>query len=149
MVFRYNLYLSSLKFLYSSCLYEKIYIFPTCLVYDKLSLIWEDAKCVHVYGRRYLTNWYGLVYTEGACRARLDVSAWRCRWCDTLCVCSVVAADTGWHNQVTETVKAQGYRLCSRPSYWRTLFGLILLKHPPPFWALSPTLLLLLTLKWY
>lgn len=91
-----------------------------------------------VYGWRYLTNWYVLVYIEGACGAWLDISAWWCRWWDALCVCSVVPADTGWHNQVTETVKAQGCRLRSWPYYQNALFSSSPLKLPPPFWVSSP-----------
>lgn len=74
-----------------------------------------------------------------------DRSLWIWTWWDALCFCSVLAADNPWHNQVTETVKALGYSLCSPPHYSTALFRLRALKHallsevPPP----SPS-----TLRW-
>lgn len=59
---------------------------------------------------------------RGACSSAGDRSPWIRTWREALCFCSVSAADAGWHNQVTDAVRALGYSLCSPPHYSAALF---------------------------
>lgn len=63
---------------------------------------------------------------------------WGWTWRDVLCFCTILVADTSWHNQVIEMVKALGYSLCSPPHYSTALFRQRTLKYAFPYQNLLP-----------